>query len=335
MGRDVLVFLIVDMFLITCLIVFIVFIILSRKSLAIEKRVTRFSISSITEKETSFFDNVRLRYNSILNKLSKELLTINSVKKYSKRYEKYFDKAKDLEIKTMNIVSSKLLFIVIALFLALLSDALRRRPGNILQIILAILIGFLIPDIFLIIQEKRREKQIENDLFKAVLIMSNAFKSGRSIMQTVKIVSEELDGPIAEEFEKVYVDLSYGLELDVVLERLSRRIKLEETKYMASSLVILNKTGGNVVQVFNSIEKNFFERKKLNDELKSVTAVSNFVFKILMSIPFIIFLMIYILNPTYFVPLYTTHAGRLISIIIVILYILYIVIVRRIIKIRE
>lgn len=335
MGKDVLVFLIVDAFLITCLIVFIVFIIFSKKSLDIEKRVTRFSISSITDKETSIFDNIRERYKNIVYKLSEELLTINFMKKYSKRYEKYFDKTKDLEIKAMNVISNKIVVIIIALFLALLSDALRRRPGNILQVIVAILVGYFIPDMFLIIKEKRREKQIEDDLFKAVLIMSNAFKSGRSIMQAVKIVSEELDGPIAEEFEKVYIDLTYGLELDVVFERLSKRIKLEETKYMASSLVILNKTGGNVVQVFNSIEKSFFERKRLNDELKSVTAVSNFVFKILMAIPFIIFLMIYILNPTYFVPLYTTHMGRLISIIILVLYVLYIIIVKRIIKIRE
>lgn len=335
MGKDVLVFLIVDAFLITCLIVFIVFIIFSKKSLDIEKRITRFSISSITDKETSIFDNIRERYKNIVYKLSEELLTINFMKKYSKRYEKYFDKTKDLEIKAMNVISNKIVVIIIALFLALLSDALRRRPGNILQVIVAILVGYFIPDMFLIIKEKRREKQIEDDLFKAVLIMSNAFKSGRSIMQAVKIVSEELDGPIAEEFEKVYIDLTYGLELDVVFERLSKRIKLEETKYMASSLVILNKTGGNVVQVFNSIEKSFFERKRLNDELKSVTAVSNFVFKILMAIPFIIFLMIYILNPTYFVPLYTTHMGRLISIIILVLYVLYIIIVKRIIKIRE
>ena len=154
-------------------------------------------------------------------------------------------------------------------------------------------------------------------------------------MQAVKIVSEELDGPIAEEFNKVYIDLTYGLELDVVFERLSNRIKLEETKYMASSLVILNKTGGNVIQVFNSIEKSFFERKKLNDELKSVTALSNFVFKILIAMPFIIFIMIYVLNPTYFLPLYSTTIGRILLGLIIILYIIYIIIVKRIIKIRE
>lgn len=335
MGKDVLAFLIVDIFLITSLIVFIIFIFLAKRSLDIEKRVTRFSISSLTDKQDSFFDNLRARYNSIITKLSEKLLKISLLKNYSKRYQKYFEKSKDINIITMNVISNKILITITAIFLTLLSDALRRRPGNILQILLAVLIGFYIPDVFLKLKEQQRQKQIENDLFKAVLIMSNAFKSGRSIMQAVKIVSEELDGPIAEEFNKVYIDLTYGLELDVVFERLSNRIKLEETKYMASSLVILNKTGGNVIQVFNSIEKSFFERKKLNDELKSVTALSNFVFKILIAMPFIIFIMIYVLNPTYFLPLYSTTIGRILLGLIIILYIIYIIIVKRIIKIRE
>ena len=235
----------------------------------------------------------------------------------------------------MDIVSNKIFVSLVALVITIISDVLRGKSFGVMQIIISLLVGFYIPDIFLLINEKKRRKQIEDDLFKAVLIMSNAFKSGRSIMQAVEIVSKELDGPISEEFKKMYIDLTYGLELDVVFDRLSNRIKLEETKYMASSLVILNKTGGNIVKVFSSIERSFFERKKLNDELKSVTALSNFVFKILVAIPFIIFIMIYILNPGYFVPLVTTIIGKILLIIILLIYVLYIVIVRKLIKIKD
>ena len=154
-------------------------------------------------------------------------------------------------------------------------------------------------------------------------------------MQAIEFVSKELDGPVSEEFKRMYIDLTYGLELEVVFERLANRINLDETKYMASSLVILNKTGGNVVKVFSSIERSFFERKKLNDELKSVTALSNFVFKILVAIPFIIFIMIYVLNPQFFAPFITTTIGNVLLGIIIIIYVIYIIVVKRVIKIRE
>ena len=321
----------VEGMLLGLIIVLIAFIIIVRRSYNLEKRVTRFSISSITDKPSSFFDNVYNRYDKIIANLSKSLSTSKIIQNYSKKYEKYLNSNDN----PLDIMSKKILVSIVAVIIAIISNILRKHGINTFEVIIALIIGFYVPDISLAINNRINEKQMENDLFKAVIIMSNAFKSGRSIMQAVKIVSEELDGKVGEEFKKVYIDLNYGLELDVVFERLSKRINLEETKYMASSLVILNKTGGNVVQVFNSIERSFFDRKKLNDELKSVTALSNFVFKILVAIPFIIFIMIYILNPTYFTPLVSTAIGKIILGFIIALYILYIVIVKKVIKIRE
>ena len=328
-------FTVVQFLLIIGLLGVVVYIIKFKKTLALEKRITRFSTISLTDRPLSFFDKLNSKYNYLINKITQILSKSKILAKYSLRYDKYLDKTKVIRDKSMDIVSSKVLVSLIAFVITLISDVLRGQSFTLFQIILSLIVGFFIPDVFLVIKQKRKQKQIEEDLFKAVLIMSNAFKSGRSIMQAVEIVYKELDGPISEEFKKMYIDLTYGLELDVVFDRLSSRIKLDETKYMASSLVILNKTGGNIVKVFSSIERSFFERKKLNDELKSVTALSSFVFKILVAIPFIIFIMIYILNPSYFAPLVTTIIGKILLIIILLIYVLYIVIVRRLIRIRD
>lgn len=308
-----------------------IFFIIVKRSFDLEKRITRFSISSITDKPTSFFDNVYTRYDKLISKFSSVLSKSKFIVKYSKRYDNYVDKRRS----SLDIISSKIVIAIAAVIITIISDVLRRHGATGFQLIIALIIGFFVPDISILYDTKRKEKQMENDLFKAVIIMSNAFKSGRSIMQAVKIVSEELDGPIADEFAKVYIDLTYGLDLDVVFERLSKRVNMDETKYMASSLVILNKTGGNVVKVFDSIEKSFFERKKLNDELKSVTALSNFVFRILVSVPFIIFLAIFIINPQYFDPFINDPLGKLFLGLIIVLYVLYIIIVKKVIRIRE
>ena len=310
-------------------IILIVFVLAAKRSFDLEKRITRFSISSITDKQASFFDKLYEQYDNFIEKFSKTLSKSKFLVKYSEKY-KYITNDEPIVI-----ISHKFITALIAVILSFISTVLRNHSVGTVQIVIAFIVGFFVPDFSMLINNKINEKRFENDMFKAVIIMSNAFKSGRSIMQAVKIVSEELEGPVGEEFKKVYIDLTYGLELDVVFERLSKRINMEETKYMASSLVILNKTGGNVVQVFDSIEKSFFERKKLNDELKSVTTLSNFVFRILVSIPFIIFILIYLFNPTYFVPFVSNGIGRIIFLLIILLYVLYIIIVKKVIKIRE
>ncbi len=328
-------FIAIQLFLLILLIIAFIFFFKVKRAIALERRITKFSTISINDKSLSFFDYLLFRYNKLISKITNVLLKSKLIVSYSKTYEKYIDKTKIVPNKKVDIISNKILISIIAIIITILSDILRRQSINPVQILIALIIGFFIPDIILRITYKSKQKQIEQDLLKAVLIMSNAFKSGRSIMQAVEIVSKELDGPISDEFKKMYIDLTYGLELELVFERLSNRIKLDETKYMASSLVILNKTGGDVIKVFNSIERSFFERKKLNDELNSVTALSKFVFRILVLIPFIIFLTIYILNPEYFMPFINTTIGNIILLITIAIYILYIVIVKKIIKIRE
>ena len=306
-----------------------------KNAIDLEKRILRFSIFSITEKPVSFFDKLGSYYGKLIRIISKFISKSKAIVNFSNRYKKYLDSTKVIRENTLDILSNKILISLLALIITVISDVLRRQDVSILQILLSLLVGFFIPDVFLYLNYKRKQKRIEEDLLKAVIIMSNAFKSGRSIMQAVEVVSKELDGPISEEFRKMYIDLTYGLELEIAFERLANRIKLEETKYLASSLVILNKTGGNVVKVFSSIERSFFERKKLEDELKSVTALSNFVFKILVAIPLVIFVMIYIFNPAYFVPFVTTNIGKVILVLILLIYTIYIIIVRKVIRIRE
>ena len=326
---------IVELLLIVIAFLFAIYLISAKKSIDLEKRITRFSISSITDRPSSFFDRMRNNYEDVLKLFIPFLSGFPLLVKYSKNFNNYVYLNGNDKDGQMRIIAEKFLLAFFGVIIVIVSDVFRRHSISIIQVLFAFLVGFFIPDVFIKISDIKSQKRVEDDLFKAVLIMSNAFKSGRSIMQAVKIVSDELDGEIADEFKKVYIDLTYGLELEVAFDRLSSRIKLPEAGYLASSLAILNRTGGNVVKVFDSIEKSFYERKKLNDELKSVTALSNFVFKILMVIPFIVFLTIYVLNPSYFVPLVSTSIGKLILVIIVCLYVLYIIFVKRVIKIRE
>lgn len=326
---------IVQSVIVITLVVLVFQIVKLKNAIDLEKRILRFSIFSITEKPVSFFDKLGSYYGKLIRIISKFIGKSKAIVNFSNRYKKYLDSTKVIRENTLDILSNKILISLLALIITVISDVLRRQDISILQILLSLLVGFFIPDVFLYLNYKRKQKRIEEDLLKAVIIMSNAFKSGRSIMQAVEVVSKELDGPISEEFRKMYIDLTYGLELEIAFERLANRIKLEETKYLASSLVILNKTGGNVVKVFSSIERSFFERKKLEDELKSVTALSNFVFKILVAIPLVIFVMIYIFNPAYFVPFVTTNIGKVILVLILLIYTIYIIIVRKVIRIRE
>ena len=73
-------------------------------------------------------------------------------------------------------------------------------------------------------------------------------------------LTEEENKMVLEEFDIIAKDLNYGLDLTTVFSRFYDRVKVDEIKYITSSLSLLNKTGGNIVSVFNMIEKHFYDK---------------------------------------------------------------------------
>ena len=231
---------------------------------------------------------------------------------------------------------SYLIYVLLVLFVFIITFAriIEGRFPSFIDLLISSLLGFFAIDIYFKFYDYIKKKQIEQDLLNAIIIMNNAFRSGRSTMQAIEIVAHELKGPISQEFKKMHLEISYGLSLDVVFERFSKRVESEEVSYITSSLSILNKTGGNIIKVFSSIEKMLFNKRKLKQEMKSLTSSANMISKVLLFMPFVFIAVISLLNPTYFKPLFNTSLGNILLIVILIIYILYAFIVNKIMKVR-
>lgn len=335
MGPDVNISLfIMQLVLILIFIVIIVQILIFRHAINLEKRISRYSIDPINNTTVSFFDKGEETLIKLIKFFSGIFNHSAIIKKHVKKYEKHIEYSRQSQIKPIDFFSIKIIIILILLVIVFIFNVLQYRTFGISQFLLAFFVGFYTVDIALWIKEIRRKKQIEEDMLKAIIIMNSAFKSGRTTMQAVEIVKNELDGPIGEEFEKMYIDITFGLELDIVFERFSKRIGSDDAKYISASLTILNKTGGDIVKVFSSIEKSFFNRRKLQHELKTLTSSADLMFKVLVSAPFLIFLLIYVLNPSYFTPLFTTQIGLIILFLIILIFVLYVYFVKRIMRIK-
>ena len=304
------------------------------KSTKLEKRISRFSISPLKDTSLSLFDGISLKISNMLDKINKILYKSEFLKKYSKKYAKYIRTNNQIQKTGMDYISTKVLTSLICIIIAVFSKTIRFKIFTIYDIYIPLIFGFFLPDFIYYYKYRNYKKKIENDLLQAIIIMNNAFKSGRSITQAIELVSKELDGPMAEEFKKIHLELSFGLSIDVVFKRLYERIQMEEIAYLTASLTILNKTGGNIVEVFNSIEKSLFNKKKLRLELKSLTSGSRMIVNILMIVPIAFIMLIWIINPSYFYPLLTNTLGYIIIGLIIIYYIIYIIVIRKLLKVK-
>ena len=303
-----------------------------KNSLNITNRIEPFTVKPIKDKSLSISEKIIEKYQSFTKKLSKNFNKSLIAQKYSKKLEKYLPITKIHKTKE-DIFAGKIIISFIFASVAIFSKIVTFSFITGYELILIITLGFFVLDIIYFIKYKIFRWKIESDFIAAITIMNNSFKSGRSITQSIDTVANELDGYIGEEFKRMSLELLYGLEIDVVFERFSKRIGLEEANYLTASLTILNKTGGDIIKVFNLIEKNMFDKRKLRLELSSLTSGSRIVVATLLGMPFFFALVISMINKDYFLPLLTTQIGRILLIFMIIYYIIFVVVVRKIMKV--
>lgn len=298
-------------------------------TIKMEKRIARYTIKGNKNKyDMAYYDRIKNGYKIFVKKQRKKINKL--VPSLVRRYDKYVT---DGEVRAVDYVTHKIVLSLLFVILTVIATVIQGRFITSMQFLISLILGFYILDIGLLVVNKFKKKKIENDMLRAIIIMNNAFKSGKSTIQAVEIASLKLSKPISSEFKRMHQEMKYGLSVDVVFDRFAKRVKIEEAEYLSSSLTILNRTGGNIVAVFNSIEKTLFDKKKLNEELKNSTTVSNLLVKILLVVPVIFVLLIYLLNPNYFDPFFESTTGYILLVIVFVLFIIYAYLLQKIVRV--
>ena len=225
------------------------------RSIKLEKRFSKYTINSSKNKSISLFDNLYNQYMDFINKMSKVIGKSEFIKKRAKKYDKYKESF-DIEENNINFISKKIVLGFVYVMFAIVVKLIQAELAKPFEMLIPFILGYYTLDLIYMYKYIKYKKKIENDMLEAITVMNNAFKAGMSITQAVDLVAKELDGPIAKEFSKISMEISLGLDIETAFKRFADRINLSEAIYLTSSLSVLNKTGGNIIKVFDSIEKN-------------------------------------------------------------------------------
>lgn len=321
---------VVQIIIILMLVTVITLFIRLNSAIKLEKRISKYSVRYKDNKiNLSIFEKIWKGYLKFVKTQRKKMQSLFPT--LIKKYDKYVTLG---DMKSVDYVTHKFVIAVLFMILTIIAQAIQGKFITLFQLLFSFVIGFYILDLILLIQEKINKKKIENDMLRAIIIMNNAFKSGKSTVQAVEIVAKKMPKPIGEEFRRISQEMKYGLSMDQVFDRFARRVNIPEAEYLSSSLTILNRTGGNIVAVFDSIEKTLFDKKKLEEELKNSTTVSKLVVKILLVVPFLFVGIIYLLNPEYFNPFFKSTLGYLLLGIILVMFLIYAYLLQKIVKVN-
>lgn len=177
--------------------------------------------------------------------------------------------------------------------------------------LLALLL-FLAAD-FVFVQRRitKRLDNFQRQLADCLSLVANSLRAGFSFLQTMEIISREMEPPMSTEFERVMRDTSLGKSLDEALHDMDERVGSADFSLVVTAVLIQQQVGGNLATILDTIRETISERIRLRREIGTLTAQGRATGIILACIPIALFMFFYLTSPEFIKPLLTTSIGHL------------------------
>ena len=174
---------------------------------------------------------------------------------------------------------------------------------------IAALVG-AVPFLVAMYMRQRRFSRFEEQFPDAMDLLARAVRAGHAFTTAFSLIGEEMSDPVAEEFRITFRQQNLGLPLRDALGNMALRVPLPDVRIFVSAIQIQRDSGGNLGEILDNLSTVVRERFKILREVQVLTAEGRLSMYVLISLPFIVAVLLYLVNPTYMTPLFTESMGR-------------------------
>jgi tight adherence protein B len=159
--------------------------------------------------------------------------------------------------------------------------------------------GVAIPHFVIGILIKRRVNKFNSNFPDAIELMVRGLRSGLPITETLGIVAGEIPGPVGIEFRSVADKMKIGRTMEAALQETSDRLGTAEFQFFVITLAIQRETGGNLAETLSNLADVLRKRAQMKLKIRAMSSESKASAYIVGSLPFIVFTLVYMVNPHY------------------------------------
>jgi tight adherence protein B len=146
---------------------------------------------------------------------------------------------------------------------------------------------------------KRRTNAFTAKFPDAIELLVRGLRSGLPVTETLGVVSTEVPGPVGEEFKMVTERIRIGKTMEDALQETADRLNTPEFSFFCITLAIQRETGGNLAETLSNLADVLRKRAQMKLKIKAMSSESKASAYIVGALPFIVFIMIYMINPGY------------------------------------
>ena len=170
-------------------------------------------------------------------------------------------------------------------------------PG--LSLAIGVLVGAGLPHFIVGHTIKKRTNNFNAKFPDAIELLVRGLRSGLPVTETLAVVAQEVPGPVGEEFKGVVERIKIGRTMEDALQETADRLGIPEFNFFCITLAIQRETGGNLAETLSNLSDVLRKRAQMKLKIRAMSSESKASAYIVGALPFIVFGLIWWINPTY------------------------------------
>ncbi|MFC4254569.1 pilus assembly protein TadB [Altererythrobacter xixiisoli] len=185
------------------------------------------------------------------------------------------------------------LMVVVTLFMLLRTGALPLSLG------VGLVVGAGLPHMVVGYLINKRINSFTSKFPDAIDLLVRGLRSGLPVGETLSVISTEIPGPVGDEFRGVVERIKIGRTMEDALQDTADRLGTPEFQFFVITLAIQRETGGNLAETLSNLSDVLRKRAQMKLKIKAMSSESKASAYIVGSLPFIVFGLVWTVNPTY------------------------------------
>jgi tight adherence protein B len=172
-------------------------------------------------------------------------------------------------------------------------------------------IGAALPTLYVRWKKNRRLNLFEELLPEAIDLVGRALRAGHPLSSGFKMAADDGPEPVASEFRRVFEEQRFGLPLQDSLLGMADRVNIVDVRILVTAILIQREVGGNLAEILDNLAAVVRARFTIRRQIRVYTAQGRMTGYLLALLPFMLFALLYMINPEYMAVLFTDPIGKI------------------------
>ena len=183
--------------------------------------------------------------------------------------------------------------------------------GNLVLCVGVVAAVIVILRIYVSARVSRRTAIFEEQLMDALELAARSLRAGHPLMGAFQLLAEEMSAPVSTVFAEICQRHGMGGDLEQVLREAGDDSASPDMKLFATSVAIQVRTGGNLADLMERLATVIRDRMRVHRRARVLNAQTQMSKHILVALPFVLFVILNIVNPAYMKPFYSDRPAQI------------------------